>query len=183
MRQLTQVKIEDTITEAIDIFKAHWVTLILATLVMFVGSIFIVTIPPLVFGLYILCIKLAKGEEAEIQDIFDGFSYFLRSWGVLLASGILITIGFFFLIVPGIALIIIFTYAIPLAIVKDLKAVDSLKASYELAKGNPQFTVLLALIIYAIGAVGSMIKIGFILTTPFTALAISCAVLKLTGEK
>jgi uncharacterized membrane protein len=180
---MSDVKIEDTITDTIEIFKAQWITLILATLVVFVGSLFIVTIPPLVFGLYILCLKLARGEEAEVQDVFDGFSYFLRSWGVLLVSGILIGIGFAFLIIPGIALIILFTYAIPLAIVKDLKAIDSLKASFELAKENLQFTVILALIVYAIGAVGSMIKIGVILTTPFTAVAISIAVLGLTREK
>lgn len=180
---MAEVKIEDTISETIEIFKTQWITLILATLLVFVGSIFIVTIPPLVFGLYILCLNLARGEDAEVQDVFDGFSYFLRSWGVFFASAILIAIGFLFLIIPGFALIILFTYAIPLAIVKDLKSIDSLKASYTLAKDNVQFTVLLALIVYAIGMVGSMIKIGAILTTPFTAVAISVAVLKLTGEK
>ncbi|MCX9009627.1 MAG: hypothetical protein OIN66_00760 [Candidatus Methanoperedens sp.] len=46
------IKIEDIFTEAFDVFKANWVSLILATLVLIVGSVFIITVAPLMYGFF-----------------------------------------------------------------------------------------------------------------------------------
>ncbi len=173
------VKIEDIFTEAFDAFKANWVSLILATLVLMVGSIFIIPGPPLLFGLFIMCLRAVRNERTEVLDILQGFDYFLRSWGIFLVAAVIILIGLALLVLPGIALLILLIYAMPLSIEKNLKAVESLKASYRLSRENLKFTIVLALIVYAINAVGGWTMIGSVLAIPYTALCVSAATVRL----
>lgn len=126
-----------------------------------------------------MCLKAVKKEKTEVLDILHGFDYFLRSWGIFLGAVIIIAIGFVLLILPGIALMILLIYSMPLSIEKDLKAVESLKASYRLGRENLEFTVILALIIYAINVIGGWIVVGSIITIPYTALCISAATIRL----
>src|SRR5574337_233394 len=147
------IKIEEIFTEAFDIFRANWVSLILATLVLGVGSVFIITMPPLLYGFFIMCLRAVKKERIEVLDILQGFDYFLRSWGIFLGAAIVIIIGLILLVLPGIALMILLIYSMPLSIEKDLKAVESLKASYRLGRENLEFTVIFAVIIYAINTI------------------------------
>lgn len=173
------LQIEDVFSESVDVFKKYWVTLTLAAIVVTVGSIFIITAPPLVFGYFILCSKAVKGKTINTLEVLDGFKYFLRSWGVTLGVAILITIGFILLVIPGIALSILLIYVIPLAIIKDLHAIDAIKASYNLGKENIGFTIVLALIVYSLNAVGSFVLLGFIVTVPITSLFLTVAASKL----
>ena len=173
------VRIEDIFTEAFEVFKANWVSLILATLVLTVGSAFIITGPPLLFGFFMMCLRAMKKEKTEVIDILQGFDYFLRSWGIFLGAAIAILVGLVLLVLPGIALLILLVYAMPLSIEKNLKALDSLKASYRLGRDNLEFTIILALITYAINAIGGWIVVGSILTIPFTTLCISAATIRL----
>ena len=98
-----------------------------------------------------------------------------------------IFIGFLLLVIPGIiisiAFAIIFLYALPLMVVKDAGAVDSLKESLEIAKANPQDTIILVVVVMILNAIGSAIWIGTILTMPFTMLMLVLALPMVTGAK
>jgi len=173
------IKIEDIFTEAFDVFKANWVSLVLATLVLAVGSVFIITGPPLMYGFFIMCLRAVKKESIEVLDILKGFDYFLRSWRIFLGAAVVIAIGFVLLVLPGIALLILLIYSMPLSIEKNLKAVESLKGSYRLGRENLEFTIILAVITYAINVIGGWIVIGSIVTIPFTALCVAAATIRL----
>jgi len=75
--------ITDNLKKAFDGFVANIVAYIVGALIVAIGSIFIITAAPLVYGLYTMVLKGTRGEKVEIKDVLYGFSsgsIFIRSW-------------------------------------------------------------------------------------------------------
>jgi len=182
-RRHTAMKIEDVVREGFAVFKGNWLSFILASIVVAVGSIIIITAPPLVFGLYRMALKAQRGESVEVFDVLKGFNYFVTSWILSIVAIVAIGIGLILLVVPGLALAVLFIYAIPIALNEKLGAVESLKKSFNIGKENLQFTVILALVMWVINIIGGYIPFGFLIATPFTSICIVIAAVKLTEGK
>lgn len=72
-------------------------------------------------GLYLLALKLIRGQKAEFTDVFGGFSdLFLQLLLVGIVAGLLTAVGFFFCVIPGIYLAVAWLFAIPLVADKRL---------------------------------------------------------------
>ena len=177
------MKLEDVVREGFAVFKVSWLSFVLASIVVAVGSILIITAPPLVFGLYRMALNAQKGESVEVFDVLKGFNYFVVSWVLSIIAVIAIGIGLILLIIPGLALAILFIYAIPIAINENLGAIESLKKSFRTGKENLQFTIILALVMWVISAIGGYIPFVYLVTFPFTTICIAIAAVKLTEEK
>lgn len=181
------IEIETLLKDSWEIFQKNLVAYIIGALITIFGSIFLITSAPLAYGLAHMAAKGARGEIVEIADVFAGFKLdkFIQSWVLFLIIMIPIFIGFLLLVIPGIiisiAFAIIFLYALPLMVVKDVGAVDSLKESLEIAKANPQDTIVLVVVVMILNAIGSAIWIGTILTMPFTMLILVLALPMVTG--
>lgn len=183
------MEIETLLKNSWDIFQKNLVAYIIGALITIFGSIILITSAPLAYGLAHMAAKGARGETVEIADVFAGFKpdKFIQSWVLFLIIMIPIFIGFLLLIIPGIIIAIafgiIFLYALPLMVVKDAGAVDSLKESLEIAKANPQDTIILVVVVMILNAIGSAIWIGTILTMPFTMLMLVLALPMVTGAR
>ena len=175
--------ISDTFKKSFQLFKNDFVTLIIGTAIALFLMIFIITIPPLVFGIYYLCAQLVRGKKIRISDIFKGFNYFFTSWGLIIVAFFAVIIGLILLVIPGILLMILFQYAIAVAIIENKGAISSLKRSFAIGKDNFSFTLVLWILITVISSIGGVTRIGILLTIPFTSLCLCVATKKLTEKK
>ena len=176
------MQIETIMTDSWNIFKNNIVAYIIGTLIAVIGSIFIITIAPLFYGLTYMAVRGMKGETVEINDVFEGFNNFIRSWVFVIAAGILLMIGYFFLIIPGIILSILLIYALPLLVLRDYGGIDAIKESINIGKENFTDTLVLFVIIVVLNAIGGAIPLAFALVLPYTTICYTLAASSLIEE-
>ena len=163
-----------------DIFKKEYATLILATLITIIGSLLIVTIAPLLFGLYYVTIQLFQGNKVKPFDVMKGFNYFWKSWGIIILAILSIIIGLILLIIPGLFLIVFFQYVVVISLIEKKGVIDSLKRSYAIGRENVGFSIILMIITLLINGVGGITYVCTLFTIPFTTLLIIGAYTKIS---
>ena len=172
--------LQDTLDKGFKLFKKQYVALILGTLVAAIGSIFIITLPPLFFGVNYMAIQIMKGKKVKITDVFRGFDYFVVSWVMFIVAFVAILAGLICFIIPGFLLMVLFQYAAPIAILEDKGAIESLKKSARIAQDNLGFSVILWLFVAIIGGIGGALRVGWLITYPYTVLCTCIAAKRLS---
>ncbi|MDA0525208.1 glycerophosphoryl diester phosphodiesterase membrane domain-containing protein [Methanococcoides alaskense] len=174
---------EDIFSRSWNAFKDNVAAFIVATIIVVFGSIFIVTIAPLFYGLTYMAVKGLRGEKVEINDVFEGFNRFVKSWVLLLVSVILIGIGYIFLILPGLILSILLIYSFPLLVIKDYGAMDAIKESIDISKKNFVDSLVLFIIVAIISTIGGITYIVSFVTIPIITIALVAAAESYLGSE
>lgn len=140
---------------------AFLITIVLTSIISFIGSladsptiaiigmiISILISGPVTYGLYTFVLNMVRGKKVSISDVFTGFKgkVIFKAFIIFILTGIAVTIGTIIFIVPGIILGLMFSQSYYILIDNnDLSAIDCIKESSRLMKGNKMYLFVLGL--------------------------------------
>lgn len=132
-------------------------------------------------------LMLIAGHTPKLADLFSkynsGYKIFLNYAIVSLIYGVLVVIGTFLFILPGLFVMVKLQFAKPLVVDKGLGALEALKKSWEMTQGNfwSLFGYVVAItVLNLIGAIPFFL--GLLVTVPVTILASLHLYKKFSGE-
>ncbi len=158
--------------KGIDIFKDNALAFILATFIATVGCVLIVTGPPLIAGLFYMADKSLKGRKAEVSDVFEGFNYLIPS----LVYAVIVLAGLAFLAVPGLIIMIVGVYAMPILVAEKVDGVTAVKKALRLGRNNFLDVLgvsFMTMVLYVVGV--SVFFVGALITVPIAVISLTKA--------
>jgi uncharacterized membrane protein len=178
------VNYEGLLKDSWNFQKDNIVVYAVATLIAFVGSVFIVTVAPLYYGLVHMAVKGARSQPVEINDVFEGFrsGNFVRSWIYMIIYLIVAWIAGQIASILSTIVGIIFIFGMPLLVLKGYSGVDAVKETFELVKTNPVESLILYIIIAVLNVIGVIaLGIGLLITAPLSMLFLVRATMEVSG--
>lgn len=114
---------------------------------------------------------LKEGRDPQVKDLFAEMNLFLPLLGFTIIAIVAVTIGFILLVLPGIVVAFLISFAclfmIPLMTDKKLGLFAAIKESYAMAmRGSPADHLVVVIIYLGIMAIGSAVFIGALFTQP-----------------
>jgi len=130
---------------------------------------------PLMLGFMGYFLIKARGKQAELENLFDGFKLFGTSFVLYLLQGIFLSLWFCLLIIPGIVKSL--SYSMAFFILRDnpqIKATEAITRSRKMMKGykGKLFGLHLSFIGWGILCILSL-GIGFLWLCPYVNLSIA----------
>jgi len=134
-------------------------------------------------GLGLFFLKIARGERAELADLFTGGPYFLRILGASLLFFLMYFVGILLLVIPGIIVALMFSQFYLLILDRNVGVLESLELSKDVTHGN-KLTLFLVFLVAWLLAIVAMIPcgLGLIVAVPFFALLSPVIYLTMTGQ-
>lgn len=172
---------EQYLSQGWDLFRKAPMQLILYTLIVLgisiviglipiVGTIAGVIVGPvLMAGYYIGIKKLDETNAVEIGDFFKSFDYWVQLFLYGLVSGLLVSLAFLLIILPGIWLAVALSFGSILIVFAKFEFWDAIKTSVKIV--NKKWFSFFGLIIVLgfINLVGALfLGLGLFITIPFT---------------
>ncbi len=135
-------------------------------------------------GQAICFLKMARGEEVQVGDLFQGGKFFLRSAGSTIVYEILKALGLVLCIVPGVFVMLVFWPYMFVIVDRDEGAMESLGTSRELTKDNLATGFLMGLLFFGLNLAGALAcLVGLLFSMPLALLMTAVAYLKMSGQK
>jgi hypothetical protein len=134
-------------------------------------------------GAIAMALKMARGEQAGIGDIFSGGRFFGRMLVVRFLTMIAVVIGLVLLVVPGIIIGLGLMLAPYYIVDQDLDAIGAMKASWDATKGQKGDLFLLGLLNFLVILLGlCVLGVGVFVALPVAQLATTFAYLHIAGR-
>lgn len=123
-------------------------------------------------GLMRIVLKLHDGQEATFNDLINNWQLLGKYIGVTILQTLLIYIGFFLLVVPGVIFALMFAFAGYYVLDKGMGPIEAMKASKEATKGYKLDLFGLFVILGLMNVIGALLfGIGLFATIPTTLVA------------
>jgi hypothetical protein len=129
-------------------------------------------------------LKVARGEDASLADLFSAGPFLIAGVVVILISAVAFGVGLIFLIVPGVIIWLMLSQALFLVLDQNADIAGSLRLSMEATRGNKLTLLALYLVLMGLGSVFVLMTcgLGMFFFQPFWILALTVAYLALTGQ-
>lgn len=141
--------------------------------------------PALVAGLYMILLKRLRGHEAVVGDLFMFFNNTMLNLAMAgIVTGILVSIGMIFLILPGIYLAVSYIFTVPLIADKKLDFWPAMELSRKVVTKHWFSAFALIIVVGLIAALGVLaLVIGIIVTAPIAGASLAVAYDDLFGDQ
>jgi uncharacterized membrane protein len=121
----------------------------------FMSVIYVVLLlNPLEFGVDYAYLKAARGDKLEIKDMFASFQNYWHAVLASLLTGIIVMLGFFLLIVPGIIFACRLAFVPYLVVDRKMETIEAVKESWRMTRGHANKVFLMGLLAIPIVLVG-----------------------------
>lgn len=126
----------------------------------------------LMAGYFLVCRKLARGEQPEFRDFFQGFDHFLQLLIGAVLINVFVSVGIVLLIIPGIYLAVAYSMVVPLIVLGKLEFWPAMEVSRKVVSKRWWHFLLFAIVVGLLASLGMIFFIvGMFVTLPlyFTA--------------
>jgi hypothetical protein len=168
-----------------DRFIGEIVRLVLFTLVGAVLCITIVLIPTVSAGWLRGILGYVREDRIpEFEELWN-FDDYLQTLLLLVVGGVLVSIGYMLLIIPGVILNVWWFYSLFFVVDKQMRFDDAMRASKNAVSGTGFFNhFVVVLIIAVLGTLGGAFSgLGMLLTTPFSLILMTLAYVEIAGAE
>ncbi len=137
---------------------------------------------PLTAGFFYIILNRIRGKDFYIGDIAKGFEVFIAAVLADILISVFISIGFAFLIIPGIIISAIYMFAFPLIIEKKMDFWEAMETSRKVVSRNLFELSVFMLALYIFLFIGILLLlVGFFVALPIVLAAIAYAYCDLIG--
>lgn len=187
-----EINISKWITDGWDLVMKDFNQFILLSLVYIVllivaSTTFIVGLilaGPLTTGFFYIIFNRIRGKEIYIGDLAKGFNVFVAAVLADILISVFISVGFLFLIVPGIVISALYMFALPLIIEKNMDFWQAMETSRKVVSRNIFELSAFILVLYILLFIGVLLLlVGFVVALPIVFAAIAYAYDDLFGLK
>lgn len=188
------IDVQDYIRKGWEMFREHIGEFVGFTLIIFVVSalsskfdfagslVFSALAAPFYAGYGIAAFRLASGQTFQFGDFFKGFNYFLPLFLAGLASGLLVSIGFVLLIIPGIYLAVGYMFATFLIVDYRMEFWEAMETSRKIITKNWFAFFGFAFALFALNLLGALaLGVGLLVSVPVTSCAAAIAYKEIIG--
>lgn len=137
---------------------------------------------PLMLGLIHMASRALGGEKVELAQLWTGFENVGRPIIAWFLIAISVGVGLLLLVLPGIALSLLWLYSFWFVATSDVLPSDALRASWRLVRVNLPSTILLGLLIVLVNALGTFLVIGVFASLPLSVLMVTASYQQLSAE-
>lgn len=129
-----------------------------------------------------MCLKVARGQPAEVGDLFAIGSFAVPGLVTYVAVGFLCLIGFILLIIPGIIISLGTGLSLWFVIDKQLDPVTAIKASWTATTGSKGQIFLFGIVAFLLLIVGMIpCGLGLLVVYPTVGIAMAHIYIQLSG--
>jgi len=179
-----QVRAGHWVGEGWRLVKPDLGTFILLALVLGVLSAAVPVIlqGPLLAGFYIFTMKKLAGRRTEFADLFKGFNFFVPTLVASLLMGLLVTLGIFLCIVPGLVIAAMYSFTYLFIVDKRMDFWPAMQASHAVVRRDYAGFTLFLLLLFLVNLLGLLCCfVGIFVSMPVTYAAIAVAYKDLVG--
>jgi uncharacterized membrane protein len=137
---------------------------------------------PLFIGFHIFCMKKILARNAQIGDLFSGFSFFVPGLVASLLISLLTSLGFLLCIIPGLVVAAMYKFTYLFILDKRMDFWPAMQSSHSIAKQDYFGFTMFLLALIGIDILGVLCCfIGVFVTIPVTIAAITVAYQEIVG--
>lgn len=155
---------------------------LLLTLLFFLLSVVPFISGSLIAGFHVYTMKKLTGRNADVGDLFKGFSFFLDAFVATLLIGVFTFLGTLALIIPGLIVAAMYKFTYLFMVDKRMDFWRAMKASHAVVRNDYFGFTMFLILAFLVNVVGlCCLVIGLFVTVPMTFAAVTIAYQELVG--